>query len=193
MLPPTTPSDSFTELGPQLWIPNSLSNSALPKHREGCQREVSGSKSRAESEGGVWLAILENFLLFGLGPRGFPLPLKSLMEPSPPSSQPLDSPCLPDVFPWLGLPKLLCTSPPPPTTFSLSPSLSDLPTSLASESAGLVHHGLRWEKQGEGGREPRQWKKIPPASDLFPQVCVCWGVHKQHTLPPVLELFPPPC
>lgn len=40
------------------------------------------SKSRAEGEGGVWLAILKNFAL-GLGSRGFLLPLESSMMPSP--------------------------------------------------------------------------------------------------------------
>lgn len=109
------------------------------------------SKSRAEGEGGVWLAILKNFAL-GLGSRGFLLPLESSMMPSPLVPSPW-TPHADQRSRWGGGEVCLhyCV---------LRPCLSNLPTSLASESTGLVNHGLRWKIRGEGGRDGRQWDKF---------------------------------
>lgn len=50
------------------------------------------SKSRAEGEGGVWLAILKNFTL-RLGIQGFPSPSGVIDDAIAPGPQPLDPSC----------------------------------------------------------------------------------------------------
>lgn len=102
--------------------------------------ELLSSKSGAEGEGGVWLAVLENSTLFGLGPRDFPFPSGVVDGTiSYPHPQPLHSPCFPDVFPWRRRWCALALPSPLPTTLHLTLlCLSDLPTFLVSEPTRLV-------------------------------------------------------
>lgn len=101
-LAPTTPLGSSPSCIPDSVLQDHGEGggaTALPKHRGGGGQpeEVLSSESRAEGEGGGWLAVLENFALFGLGSRGFLIPVESLMIHTPPKSSALGQPKLPRI------------------------------------------------------------------------------------------------